>query len=122
MLVLLAITMPGAIVAYVLFLRPELAAMPRFKEFYARSDGFWAKVWALCGKSVAMAFAYFIQGLSWCLQWIDPIASFFGDPELRTQITDGLGANPKLLGYALMFISAATIAAKVHSLATKGDE
>lgn len=121
MLSFAVLILPGLVVAYVLFLRPELAAMPRFKNAYAMADGFWAKVWTLCGKSIAMAFAYFIQGLSWCLQWIDPIASFFGDPELRAQITETLGANPQFLGYALMFISALTIAAKVHGLATKDE-
>lgn len=122
MLVFLALTMPGAVVAYALFLRPELAAMPRFKAMYARADGFWAKVWTLCGKSVTLAFSYFIQGLSWTLQCIDPIASFFGDPDLREQLTATLQADPKILGYVMMFISAATIAARVHGLATKDDE
>lgn len=120
-MILLALTMPGLVVAYVLFIRPELAAMPRFKSLYARADGFWAKVWALCGKSFTLAFSYFIQGLSWCLQWIDPIATFFGDPDLREQLTATLQADPKILGYVMMFISAATIAARVHGLATKDD-
>lgn len=121
-MIFLALTIPGLVVAYVLFLRPELQAMPRFKAMYARADGFWAKVWALCGKSVTMAFAYFIQFLSWALQWMDPIASFFGDPDMRQQLTETLGANPAILGYVMMFISAATIAARLHSLVKKDDE
>lgn len=116
------LTLPGLIVGYFLFLRPALHAVPAFKEFYAEADGFWAKVWALCGKSATMAFAYFIQALSWALQWIDPIATFFGDPELRQQITDGLQANPKVLGYVLMAISFATIAARLRGIAKKGEE
>jgi hypothetical protein len=98
-----------------------LHAMPAFKQFYAEADGFWQKVWALCGKSVTLAFAYVIQALSWLLQWIDPIASMVGDPDLRQQITENLGSNPKLLGYVLMGISFITIAARVRSLVPKDD-
>ena len=118
-LIFLALTLPGAIVAYVLFVRPVLSALPAFKQFYAEADGFWAKVWALCGKSVTLAFAYFIQGLGWLLQWMDPIATFFGDPDLREQLTVALKANPKILGYVLMAISVATIAARVRSIMPK---
>jgi hypothetical protein len=113
---------PGAFTAYVLFLRPRLRALPTFKKFYAEADGFWQTVWALCGKSVTLAFSYFIQALSWALQWMDPIASFFGDPDLRAQLTETLQANPVVLGYVLMFISACTIAARVHGLTKKDDE
>lgn len=118
---ILALTLPGLIVAYVLFLRPVLRALPAFKEFYAEADGFWAKVWALCGKSVTLAWSYAIQAIGWSLQWIDPIASMAGDPDLRQQITETLGANPKALGYVLMLISAITIAARLRSI-TKESE
>lgn len=120
-LVFLALVLPGLIVGYALFLRPMLRAMPAFKQFYAEADGFWQKVWALCGKSVTLAFAYVIQALSWLLQWIDPIASMVGDPDLRQQIAETLGSNPKLLGYVLMGISFITIAARVRSLIPKDD-
>lgn len=120
--VFLALTLPGFIVAYWLFLRPVLRAVPALMDFYAEADGFWQKIWALCGKSVTMAFAYFIQALSWALQWIDPIANFFGDPDLRQQLTEMLQANPKVLGYVMMAISFATIAARVRSLVPKDDE
>lgn len=120
-LVFLALVLPGLIVGYALFLRPMLRAMPAFKQFYAEADGFWQKVWALCGKSVTLAFASVIQALSWLLQWIDPIASMVGDPDLRQQIAETLGSNPKLLGYVLMGISFITIAARVRSLIPKDD-
>lgn len=118
----LALILPGLIVGYFLFLRPVLRAIPALKQFYDEADGFWQKVWALCGKSVTMAFAYVIQALSWALQWMDPIANFFGDPDLRQQLTEMLQANPKVLGYVLMAISFATIAARVRSLVPKDDE
>ena len=121
-MIFLALTVPGLLVAYFLFLRPVLRALPAFKEFYAQADGFWAKVWALCGNSATMAFAYFIQALSWAFQWIDPIATFFGDPDMRQQLTEALGANPKVLGYVLMAVSFITIATRVRSILPKDDE
>lgn len=111
----LVLTIPGLVVAYALFLRPALHALPQLKTFYAEADGFWAKVWALCGKSATMAFAYLVQGLGWLLQWMDPIANMLGDPDLRSQVTETLQANPKILGYVLMAISAITIAARLRS-------
>ncbi len=84
------------------FLRPVLRALPAFQQFYAEADGFWQKVWALCGKSATLAFAFLVQAVSWVLQWIDPIASFLGDPDFRQQLTEALQANPKVLGYVLM--------------------
>ena len=109
--------LPGLIVGYALFLRPVLRALPQLKDFYAEADGFWAKVWAVCGKSVTIVWGLVLQLLGQGLQWIDPIASMLGDPELRTQITETLQTNPKVLGYVLMVISAVTIAARLRSFA-----
>lgn len=117
-----ALIAPGALVAYFLFLRPRLAALPVFKRFFAEADGFWQTAWALCGKSLTLAFSYFIQLLSWGLQWMDPIAAFFGDPDMREQLTETLKADPKIMGYVLMFISFCTIAARLHGMAKKDDE
>lgn len=121
-LIYAALILPGLIVAYALFLRPILHAIPRFQQFFTEADGFWQKVWAVCGKSVTLAFAYFVQAISWLLQWIDPIANFLGDPDLRQQITDTLQTNPKVLGYVLMGISFITIAARVRSFSKTSDE
>lgn len=113
---------PGAIVAYWLFLRPFLHALPQLKGFYEKADGFWQTVWALCGNSLVIAWMYVVQGFGQLITWIDPIANLIGDPELRTHITEALGANPKILGYVLMGISAITIAARLRSIATKDTE
>lgn len=113
---------PGLIVAYALYLRPILHAMPKFKKFFDDADGFWQTVWALCGNSFKVVFAYFIQVVGWLLQWIDPIANLFGDPDLRQQITDGLQANPKYIGWFLMFVSVVTIASHAKKLVRDGDE
>jgi ABC-type Mn2+/Zn2+ transport system permease subunit len=115
MLTFAALIAPGAIVAYVLFVRP--LAAEHFGEFYSQANGFWSKVWALCGKSVTLAFSYVVQFVGWALQWIDPIANLLGDPDLRMNLTEALGANPQVLGYVLMAISAITIAARLRSFA-----
>lgn len=108
--------LPGVIVGYALFLRPVLHAMPQLKDFYAEADGFWAKVWALCGRSITIVWGLALQGLGQALQWIDPIASALGDPDLKAQITDMLQTNPKILGYVLMAISFITIAARLRGI------
>jgi hypothetical protein len=120
-LIWIALIAPGAVVAYWLFVRPVLHALPQLKEFWRVADGFWEKVWALCGNSATMAWMYAVQVLGQLLQWIDPIANLLGDPDLRAQVTETLQANPKVLGYVLMAISAITIAARLRSLATKDE-
>lgn len=114
-MIFLALTVPGLVVTYWFFLRPFLRALPQLKDFYARADGFWATVWALCGKSATIAWAYAMQVFNLALQALDPVASALGDPDLRQQITDGLKADPKILGYILMAISFVTIAARLRS-------
>lgn len=108
---------PGLLCAYFIFLRPVLAAIPAFKNFYAQADGFWAKVKAIGGNSLTVAWGYFMAGVGFIAQWIEPLGNMVGDPDLKTQITDTLQANPKILGYVLMGISAVTIAARLRSIA-----
>lgn len=108
---------PGLIVGYFLFLRPVLKAIPALKNFYAEADGFWAKVKALTGNSLTVAWSYFMIVVGTVMQWIDPIATMLGDPDFKTQVTGTLQANPKILGYVLMGISAVTIAARLRSIA-----
>ena len=107
---------PGLIVFYFLFLRHALKAIPALQKFYAEADGFWASIWAVCGKSLTIAWSYAVILLGAALQWIDPIASALGDPELRQQIT-ALIADPKVLGYVSMAISLITILARLRSIA-----
>jgi hypothetical protein len=117
MLNFLAMTVPGLVVGYVLFLRPVLRALPQFKAFYAQADGFWQTVWALCGKSTTLAVSAGVQVVGMALQMIDPVASLLGDPDLKQTIADALQTNPKVLGWVMMFISAITIAARLRGLA-----
>jgi hypothetical protein len=108
---------PGAAVAYWLYVRPVLRALPYFKWIYEQADGFWSKAWALCGHSVTIAGATVLQVLSWFFQFIDPLADLLGDPDLRQQITDALQASPTTLGRVMMVISALTIAARLRGIA-----
>ena len=109
--------LPGLIAAYFIFLRPVLKAIPALKEFYAQADGFWAKAKALAGNSLTVAWSYFMIVVGFVMQWIDPLASALGDPGFKTQVTETLQANPKILGYVLMGISAVTLAARLRSIA-----
>lgn len=118
----IVLILPGAIVAYFFYLRPILRAMPMLKRFYEEADGFWQTAWALVGKSVTMIWMLFLQLLSWALQWIDPIANFLGDPELRQQISETLQANPVTLGYILMAISFITIAARLRGMMAQSED
>jgi hypothetical protein len=108
---------PGLLVGYMLFLRPVLKAIPALKTFYAEADGFWAKVKALAGNSMTVAWGYFMAAFGFVLQWFDPLANMLGDPDFKNQVTQTLQANPKILGYVLMGISAVTIAARLRSIA-----
>lgn len=108
--------LPGLLFAYFIFLRPFLKALPALKDFYTEADGFWAKVSALCGHSMTVVWGYFIAAVGFVAQWIEPLGNMVGDPDLKAQITDTLQANPKILGYVLMGISAVTIAARLRSI------
>ncbi len=107
---------PGLLAVYFLFVRPLLERLPAFKEFYAEADGFWAKVWAVCGKSLTMVWGAALTGLGTLFQYLDPLAAALGDPDLKSQIMQSLSANPQYLAYALMGISAITIAARLRSI------
>lgn len=113
----LIFVLPGLIAAYFIFFRSILKAVPALKSFYAEADGFWAKVWAVCGKSVTMAWSYFLAGVGALMQWIEPIASALGDPNIEARVTGALQAKPEMLGYMLMVISAVTIASRLRSIA-----
>jgi len=115
----LALLGPVAIVVYVLFMRPLLAA--HFKTLYADADGFWQKVWALCGKSTTLAVSYGVQAVGWAFQAIDPVAELLNDPDLKQTISDTLQANPTTLGRVMSLISIVIIAARVRSLFKKVD-
>lgn len=107
----------GLIAFYALYLRHLFKAIPAFKKFYAEADGFWQSVWAVCGNSLTMATSYVAILISTAVQWIDPLATALGDPDLRGQITNAVSADPKTLGYVTMAISIITILARLRGIA-----
>lgn len=107
---------PGLIVAYALILRPMLARIPAFAKFYANANGFWAKVWAMCGNSLTILWGKIVGGVGLALAMLDPVSLALGDPGFKDQVTNALQSNPKVLGYIMIGISAITIFARIRSI------
>lgn len=117
MKILLAfLIVPGLAAIYVLFVRKALESIPALKQFYAEADGFWAKVWALCGKSLTIAWSYVLIGAGMAVQSIDPVATALGDPDLKAQVTSYLSANPKALGYFAIAVSVITVISRLRTI------
>jgi len=115
-LIPMALIIPGLICVYAFWIRPLLAAMPQLKAFYAEADGFWGTVWAICGKSATLAWSYLLAGLGVLVQFIDPLAAAFGDPDLHNQVTSALASDPKILGYFAMAVAAITLASRLRTI------
>lgn len=115
-LLFLFVILPGLVAGYALILRPMLHKIPAFAAFYAEADGFWEKVWALCGNSLTVAWGYLLGGVGAMLGLLQPIANLLGDPGLQGQVTDALKSNPQVLGYVMFGISVITIIARVRSI------
>lgn len=113
----LVLIVPGLICAYAFLVRPLLKAIPQLKQFYADADGFWAKVSALGWHSATIAWSYFMIVVGLIMNWIEPLATALGDPDIKSQVTNILQADPKILAYAMMAISTITIAARLRSIA-----
>ncbi|WKA31615.1 hypothetical protein [Bradyrhizobium roseum] len=107
---------PGLVVAYLMFVRPVLRAVPAFRSFYAEADSVWQKVWAVCGKSLTVAWSYLVLAASTVLSQIDLLAATLGDPNFKEQVTGVIGTDPKVLGYFAMVVSTVTIAARLRSI------
>lgn len=112
----LLIIIPGLIAVYVMLVRPLLGRFPAFQKFYTEADGFWAKVWAVCGKSLTMAWSYLLMAIGGFLNQLDGLATTLGDPNFKQQVTEFLHADPKYLGYFTMVVSFVTIAARLRSI------
>jgi hypothetical protein len=108
-MITLLFVLPGLIAAYFLFFRSILKGIPALKAFYDQADGFWAKVWAVCGRSVTMVWGYFLAALG-------ALSAAVGDPAIMGQIMAVLKERPEYLSYGLMVISAITIATRLRSI------
>ena len=108
---------PGLLAAYFMFLRPRLAAYPAFVKFFQEADGFWQKVWAVCGRSLTLAWSYLLLGAGALLNNLDSLAAAAGDPNFKDQVAALLHSDPRYLGYFAMVVSAVTIAARLKGMA-----
>jgi len=108
--------LPGLAAAYFMLLRPILRGIPVLAKFYRDADDVWDKVRALGGHSATLAWSYLVIIVGWLMQWFDPLALLAGDPDLKSQLTNALQTNPRVLGYVLIGISAITIAARMRSI------
>lgn len=108
--------LPGLVAVYVMFLRHILSGVPALSKFYAEANGFWAKAWALCGKSITMGWSYFLMAIGALLNNLDGIATTMGDPHFKQQVADFLHSDPVYLGYFAMAVSGVTIAARLRSI------
>lgn len=113
----LTLIVPGLLCAYVIILRPILHALPALKSFYDEANTCWGKVWALVGRSVTVIWGLLLTIIGAIFQWLDPIASALGEPEFKAELMEVLKSNPRYLAYAMMGISAVTIAARLRSVA-----
>ncbi len=116
-LFLAVLIVPGLLVAYFTILRPWLRAMPALKEFYAEADTFWQKAWAICGKSLTMAWSYILLVIGAVFNQLDSIAATLGDPNFKEQVMSVIGTDPKIMGYFAMTVSLVTIATRLRSIA-----
>lgn len=116
-LLTLFLVLPGLFAAYAIFIRPWLKALPALKEFYAKADGFWGKVWALMGRSTTILWSLIVAGAAKAFDYIDPLAALLGAPDFKAQVMTLIRDNPQYLGYFAMVVSAVTIAARLRSIA-----
>lgn len=107
---------PGLVAFYLMIVRPILSSLPVFKRFYSEANGFWAKLSAIGGHSLTIAWGYAMTLLGGLAQAIDVIGPMLGDPDLKQQLTDALAMNPKVLGQVLMAISIVTIVTRLRTL------
>ncbi len=109
---------PGLALFYAMILRPLLHKIPQLQYIYTEADGFWEKIWALCGNSLTMMWGYLLGGFGSMLQVMDWLAQIFGDPDLdlKTKVVDALKEHPSIAAYTLMAISGITVASRLRSI------
>lgn len=112
----MALIVPGLVVAYAFLLRPILHRVPKLKAFYDEADGFWAKVWALCGKSVTVLWGLIVAAVGSAFSLLTPLATALGDPDLKAQVTTALANHPDIAGDVTIGFAVITILARFRTL------
>ena len=112
------LALPGAIAAYFLILRPILKSFPAFKEFYAEADTFWAKVLAVGGNSITIAWGYLLGAAAVVIQFSGTLADAFDNPSLnlKQMILDLFKDHPEYIGDVTLAISVITVIARLRSI------
>src|SRR5215813_3515004 len=105
---------PGALAAYLIFVRPWLKALPALKAFYAEADTFWQKLWAIFGRSATILWSVIVAAGAKAFDYIDPLAALLGAPDFKEQVMTLLKDNPQYLGYFAMLVSSVTIMARLR--------
>lgn len=111
------LVLPGLLAAYVIFVRPWLHALPAIKDFYAKADTFWGKVWAIFGKSTTIVWSVIVAVAAKLFDYIDPLATLLGAPDFKEQVLTLFKDHPEYIGYFAMVVSGVTIAARLRSIA-----
>jgi hypothetical protein len=112
------LALPGLIFAYAVVLRPLLHKIPAMQKFYAEADGFWAKAWAICGRSTTIAWSYILGGIGAAFSLFDKLAQVVGAPDLDIQgkVKDALAEHPQIVGWVLFGISILTIWTRMRGI------
>jgi hypothetical protein len=106
----------AAVVGYVVAVRPVLRALPAFRAFYAEADGFWAKTWAVCGRSATMAWSYLLLVGGTLLSQLDTVATLLGEPAFKEQFATLVHADPTAMGIFTMAVSIVTMLSRLRSI------
>src|SRR5690242_14508483 len=116
--ILFILIAPGLACLYALAVRPLLHKITGLQKFYSEADGFWAKVWAVFGKSASVLWGYILGGIGAAFGLIDQIGPVIGDPSLnlKDQVAEALKNHPSLIAWIPVIVSVITIAARVRSM------
>lgn len=80
----------------------------------------WEKLKVLCLNSVTIAIGYIVAVIGTILSFVDALASFYGDENIRAQIVTILGGDPVWTGRVMMVLSICFILARLRSIIKAG--
>ena len=118
MLWLFILVLVAMIAAYVLVLRSLLHKLPMLAGFYAEADSFWAKVWALFGRSATVAWGYLITAAATAMQGLSELAQILGDPslDLKAQLIEILKDYPAVVSGIGIAFGLITIVVRLRTI------
>ena len=75
----------------------------------------WDRVKALCFNSLTVAWSYAAGLVGSVLNNIDALADALGDPNLKDQVAQAFGTEPKILGRWMMLVAIVTFLARLRT-------